>query len=461
MTEDPSGGPPSESASLAQLGRSLIGLRIVLQSLLRFYFLIWRLRWRSRYFMRLCATCHMACLFEIWPKVSDGGPLDSDSHVYKQAHEAVGYYLMRSSTSRTKFAAFEPRILGWNYLAWHLAQTNPPEAQKHFRFMRKHRLARIIRYYENIQNYINYLAASEIEPLQQLGNEATTREDWKLKVDFDQLPAELKTKPHSARRLSSFLRKKLRSARGAIAIKNYLKVDFTLSDISSFIAISGALLLLLGFGRIALLGWSFGVPFSRYFSTTDYVASGLGEIYGYLGSALLSATLAFLRLATATAVSVQEPEIYQRTWSGRSERWILHSLGISGVVALVVVGLRDHRVDTLSLAIAMYYLLSLTVWNVSVRFFKDPLKAGMLLVIIAASSASTLVGTVREIQAMTEVSLKEPPRTIRFTDATYDEPSWRVFAITNNFVLLRRHSDGVLVVKARTDLKSIEDQTPR
>ncbi|UPK39927.1 hypothetical protein IVB18_23485 [Bradyrhizobium sp. 186] len=446
---------------LPQKERSDRGLGRLMHAIggMLFQLLLFAMRRRSRYFIRLSVNCHMACLLEVWSKISEG-PLDSASRSYKDADAAIAYYLMRSSTSRASFTSFEQKILGWHLVAWYRAQTDVPDARKHFNFVRKHRLAKIIRYYENLQNYIAYVATSEIAALQQLVKEPVSRDEWKSKVSFDRLPPELKDKPHRARRLASLLAKKLQSLRREIAIKNYFKIDFALSDITSFIAISGALLLLLGFGRVAFFGWYFDIPFARYFSTTDYIASGLGEIYGYLIAAVLAAMLAFYRVATATAVSLQAPDFYQRSWSGRAERWTLHFTGVSAIAALVVVAVQSHWVDTISLAVALSYVISMLLWSVSLRFFKDPLKAGVLLTVVLVSAATTFVGTINEIQRITHSSSSARHRTIQFSEVVFDEPTWKILAITNNFVILRRQSDGVVVVKARTDLKFIEDQSP-
>lgn len=443
-----------KEVSAKGLGRAMYAIGSTLYQLLLF-----AVRRRSRYFMRLSARCHMACLFEVWSKISEG-PLDTQSRSYKDADAAIAYYLMRSSMSRDSFAPFERKILGWNLVAWYRAQTDAPDARKHFTFVRKHRLAKIIRNYENLQNYISYVAAAEIASLQELVKETVSRDEWKSKVKFDRLPPKLKDEPHRARRIASFLATKLRSLKREIAIKNYFKIDFALSDITSFIAISGALLLLLGFGRVAFFGWYFEIPFARYFSTTDYIASGLGEIYGYLIAALLAAMLAFYRVATATAVSLQAPDFYQRSWSGRAETWAWHFTGVSAIVALVVVAVQSHWVDTISLAVALSYVISMLLWSVSLRFFKEPLKAGILLTVVLVSAATTFVGTINEIQRITHSSTSARHRTIQFSDSVFNEPSWKVIAITNNFVILRRQSDGVVVAKARTDLKFIEDQPP-
>ncbi|WP_156951742.1 hypothetical protein [Bradyrhizobium sp. WSM1743] len=386
--------------------------------------------------------------------------MNSETRFYRDADAAIAYYLMRSSTSRDSFTSLEQKILGWHLVAWYRAQTDVPDARRHFNFVRKHRLAKIIRYYENLQNYIAYVATSEIATLQQSFKEPVSRDEWKSKVNFDRLPPELKDEPHRARRIAAFLARKVRSLRHEYAIKNYTKIDFALSDVTSFIAISGAMLLLLGFGRVALFGWYFDIPFARYFSTTDYIASGLGEIYGYLIAAVLAAMLAFYRVATATAFSVQAPDLYQRSWSGRIERWVWHFTGVSAIVALVVVAVQSHWVDTVSLAAALSYVISILLWSVSLRFFKDPLKAGILLTVFLVSAGATFVGTVNEIQRITHTSPSARHRTIQFSDAAFDEPTWKILAITNNFVILRRQNDGVVVVKARTDLKFIEDQSP-
>ncbi len=437
-----------------KLVRALTAIGMILWELLQF-----ARRRRSRYFMRLTARCHMACLFEVWSKISDGA-LDSESQSYKDANDTIAYYLMRSSTARHNFPSSEIITLAWNYVAWHRAQTDPPNARKHFNFVRKHRLGRIIRYYENLQNYISYVATTEIASYQELLKEPRSCEEWKSKVKFDRLPPELKNEPHRARRLATFLAKKLRSLKREIAVKNYLKVDFALSDITSFIAISGVLLLLLGFGRVAILGWYFEIPFARYFGTTDYLASGLGEIYAYLFTALVGAGLSFYRLATATAISLQGPDLYQQSWSGRVEKWTMHFTIIGACAALVLVGMRFHWIDTISLAFLLSYLVPLVVWNVSIRFFKEPLKAGLLLFIVLGSAAVTFVGTINEIQRITYGSANVRPRTIQFGDSVFNEPDWKVIAITSNFVILRRQSDGIVLAKAKSDLKSIEDLPP-
>jgi hypothetical protein len=245
-----------------------------------------------------------------------------------------------------------------------------------------------------------------------------------------------------------------------IAVKNYLKLDFALSDITSFIAISGALLLLLGFGRVAFLGWYFEIPFARYFGTTDYIASGLGEIYTYLFAALVAAGLSFYRLATTTAISLQGPDLYQQSWSGRFEKWTVYLTIIGACAALVLVGIRFHWVDTISLAFLLSYLVPLAVWNASIRFFKEPLKAGLLLAIVLGSAAVAFVGTINEIQRITHGSASARPRRIQFSDSVFNEPAWKIMAITSNFVIMRRQSDGIVLAKARTDLKSIEDDLP-
>ena len=436
-----------------RLTRAVTGLAIVLWELLRF-----AVKRRGRYFMRLSARCHTACLFEVWSKISDG-PLDSESRSYKDADDAIAYYLMRSSTSRQSFPSSEVITLAWNFVVWHRAQTDPPNARKHFNFVRKHRLGRIIRYYENLQNYISYMATAEIASYQDLLKEPRSCEEWKSKVRFDRLPLELKNEPHRARRIVSFLAKKLRSLKREIAVKNYLKIDFALSDITSFIAISGARPLL-GFGRVAFLGWYFGIPFARYFGTTDYIASGLGEIYAYLFAALIAAGLLFYKLATATAISLQGPDFYQKSWSGRFEKWIMRLTAIGACAAVVLVGLRFHWVDTISLAFLLSYLVPFIVGNVSIRFFKEPLKASLLLAVVLGSTAVTFVGTINEVQRITHGSTSARPRTIQFSDSAFNEPAWMVLAITSNFVILRRQIDGIVLAKARSDLKSIEDLPP-
>jgi hypothetical protein len=270
-----------EVAQHPDMARKFTAMRIALLELLRFLFLYRRVRWRSRYYLRLLALCHVNCLFEVWGQIAAGAPLDSESRLYKDADATIAYYLMRPSVNRESFVPVESTILTANFVYWHRAKQSPPNAAKHFNFVRNNRLARIVRFYANLQNNINYLATKEIAPIQAKLKQTESCDHWKTEVAFNRLPVELKDEQHRPRRVASFLRKKLRAIKREIATKSSLKIDFTLSDVSAFIAISGALLLVLGFARVAILGWYFAIPFPRYFGTTDYIASGIGEIYGF------------------------------------------------------------------------------------------------------------------------------------------------------------------------------------
>jgi hypothetical protein len=108
MSEEPANKEPSmgEKTQPPDLARALTALRVVLVGFLRFSFLVRRMRWRSRYFLRLSVLCHLNCLFEVWAQIADGASLDSESQLYKDADAAITYYLMRSSTSRESFAPF-------------------------------------------------------------------------------------------------------------------------------------------------------------------------------------------------------------------------------------------------------------------------------------------------------------------------------------------------------------------
>src|SRR5260370_37352702 len=106
MSEEPANKEPSmgEKTQPPDLARALTALRVVLVGFLRFSFLVRRMRWRSRYFLRLSVLCHLHCLFEVCAQIADGASLDSDSQQYKEADAAITYYLIRSSPSHASIA---------------------------------------------------------------------------------------------------------------------------------------------------------------------------------------------------------------------------------------------------------------------------------------------------------------------------------------------------------------------
>ena len=78
-----------------------------------------------------------------------------------------------------------------------------------------------------------------------------------------------------ARTVRAFFADLVRELKLSFARANYIKIDFTLSDLTALIALCGALLLVLGYVRIFILGGYFGFPFQNYFGIADYLATSL------------------------------------------------------------------------------------------------------------------------------------------------------------------------------------------
>jgi hypothetical protein len=426
-----------------------IGLRLYL-------FLLKIISFRGRYFSTLTTLCHVNCLLEIWCHIYEGRLLDTDSVTYKEADAAVTYYLMRSSTSRESFSFFEQRILRTNLVYWNIRESQNEDRTRQFRFVLKHRLAIIIKRYINLQNYINFLALKEVASMEVALKQRVSVFHWKHLVKFDQLPPPLRqdTRP---RQLKLFLKKKLNKAKREIARKNYLKIDFALSDLTAFITLSGALLLLLGYFRIAVIGWYFQFPYERYFGTTDYLAASLSSIDQYILAAILSAILMFFSIATADAHSLQFRTHQSRSLSGRISKWQWHFVGISSILAVGIVFFQRHVLDPISLALAGTYVGIYGIGIVSRTFFVEPIKALMVLALVLAAFTNALAGVTREINQITQKTAGPPVRLLRFSDTTYSEPEWRVLAFTKDFVILRRQTDGAIQVRPKSELKAIDD----
>jgi uncharacterized protein (DUF486 family) len=426
-----------------------IGLRLNL-------FLLKIVSRRGRYFSKLTTLCHVNCAFEVWTHIYKGSLLDTDSQTFKEIDAAITHYLMKSSTCRESFSFFEQRMLQTNVVYWHKRNLQDDQRLRHFRFVLKHRLATIIKRYVNLQNYINFLALKEVASIETALKENVSVFYWKHLVKFDQLPSPLQqnTRP---RKLKSFLRKKLNKAKQEIARENYLKIDFALSDLTAFLTLSGALLLVLGYFRIAVIGWYFQFPYERYFGTTDYIAASLSSIDEYIAAAIVSGLLVFFVNATVKAHSLQSISHQSQSLSGRINSWQWHFLGISSILAVGIVFFQQHLLEPMSLGFACTYVGIYGISFVSRNFFVEPIKALVVLSLVLAAFTNALAGVAREINQITQKKPGALVRLLRFSDTIYNEPEWRVLAFTKDFVILRRQTDGTIQVRPKSELKAIDD----
>ncbi len=400
--------------------------------------------------------CRVACFVEVWPRVADGKPVDNTSPLYKEVSKVIDYYLTRPPKGSAPPGVFEQIILSHIYLKADRQEPNLAEKKQFYAFVHKFKIANIIRDFANIQALINLKATEKFAKLQSSWyNETPSVPYWKQKVALQRLSAKLRGGVQLTQ-INSYLKKRTKEGKLKIARTNYPKLDFSLSDLGAFIAISGTLLLLLGYLHVFIVNSYFGVPFQQYFQASDYIASsanGLGAIF--LG-AFLAAAYGFLFWSTLSSYSVQNISLYAQTFSSRAHNWILHFLGIGALLALGTVYYFEGRIDSLSFLVASLYVGSQLIARFCVLFFSDHLRALFFLSLVYISTMQTISDALREIERVLQIKSGPSVRTLEFVDRKYSEPEWYVLAITSSFVIMRHKLDGAIRVLPKEDLKLIE-----
>ena len=400
--------------------------------------------------------CRVACIIEAWDKITEHKPLDLDSPLYDQLDNVIKYYLTRVSNSRASIGLIERGLLPHNGISWKERASGIEKERPYFKFVLKHRLARIIKQYVNIQYYINFCATEQFSSIEEKFGESPSGPFWKAKVDFDQLPMPLRDskKPNV---INSYLKTRIKEAKRKLAHANYLKVDFSTSDLTAFVALSGTILLVLGYLQVAILSTYFGVPYQRYFDVSDYIAASINSIDKYLLGAFIAFVFGYFQIASAESFVLHRASFKHRPLSDRTHIWIWHFTGISSVVALCVVFFTRKLIDPFSLYVAGLYIGMQIIGSISAKFFVNPAKAYLFISLAFIAILGGVDGSIREIYRIEYPESHPTIRTLQFEDKNYSEPEWSVLAITSDFVILRQQSNGLIEVRAKSDLKGVFD----
>lgn len=413
---------------------------------------------RARFFMRCSSLCRAACFIEIWSKITGDKPVDTDSLQYQEITRVIDYYLLKPFISREPISVFERMMLRYNFSYAQIVVREKAKGKEksHHRYVLKHRLARIIKNYVNIENYISMLATNELTKIETTFKENPSSPYWKAKVVTSKLPEPLRRnqKPAILRR---YLKTTVRRAKRDLAIKNYLKVDFTPSDVTALVTLSGTLLLLLGYLRVAAVNWYLGVPYERYFALSDYLASSISAVDKYLLSAVITVLFAFFFIARVNSYSLQGNLPEYRSFGERLNNWAYHFTAILAALGSIALFVSARRIDSLMLFIVCLYVGIPMIGIMSTRFFVHPIKAFLFLGLVFVAFVNGVTGVIRELNQISDFKEGPPIRILKFSNAEYFEPEWRVLAITSGFVILRRQKDGMIQVLAKSELKSVDD----
>jgi hypothetical protein len=413
------------------------------------------LRQRRSFFRRVITNCNVACFIECWTVVAKGKLIDIDSTLAGQINNAADYYLTKAVYARGEFGQYERLLLGPQYALWFLRDTKKPDEHRAQNFAAEHDLAPIFEKYANLHNYVCFTASKEIEKLEVQGKEPPSVDYWRSKVTFDALPKPL-TDTTKARAVRSFFADLVRELKLSFARGNYVRIDFTLSDLTTLVALCGALLLVLGYVRIFILGAYFGFPFQNYFGIADYLATSLNLTGQVLLGSVLAAISGYWAIATSNSYSVQQTELQTNSTQARIARLGYHFAGLSAVVAVPLAYFRLGYFDTISALWALIYIGVFAISRASIAIFENPVKAYVAMSMIYFSFAATLTGAFGEIDRLNNPPVGSPKRVLQFEDMRYDEKEWKIIAFTTEYVIVRNRQSKQLLVRSRKELKSIE-----
>jgi hypothetical protein len=410
---------------------------------------------RRSFYRDVIQNCYAACFVECWTTVAKEKLIDSRSPLAGQINNAADYYLTKAVYARGEFGKYEQLLLSWQYALSVIRDAKRPDEHRARNFAAQHDLALIFEKYANFYNYACFIASKEIEKLEVQQNEPASVKYWRSTVRFDVLPKQLndKTKARVVRRFFADL---VRELKLNFARANYLRIDFTLSDLTSLVALCGALLLVMGYVRIFILGGYFHFSFQDYFGVADYLATSLNLTGQVLLGGLLAGISGYASIATHNSYSVQQTELDTNSTHGRITRLGIHVGGIGAIVAAPLAYFRLGYFDTISALGAMVYVGVFVVGRVSVALFANPVKAYVALSMIYFSFAATATGAFGEINRLNHPREGVPTRVLLFDGVRYDEKEWQIIAFTTDYVIVRNRETKQLLARARKELRAIE-----
>lgn len=425
-----------------------------------FWLLFVTIRRRRSFFQGIISNCHAACFVECWSATAKGKLIDINSPLAAEITNASDYYMTQAVYARDKFGSFELLLLYWPYALWVARHTKKPDEQRARNFAAEHDLVSILEKYANFYNYICFVASKEIESLEVQQNEPISAKYWRSKVRFGALPHPLSDKT-KARTVRAFFATLARELKLNFARANYLKIDFTLSDLTSLVALCGALLLVMGYVRIFIIGGYFGFSFQNYFGVADYLATSLNLTGQVLLGGLLAGFSGYTSIATHNSYSVQQTELEVNSRSAKAARIGFHLGGIGAIVAAPLAYFRLGYFDVISALGALVYIGVFMLGRASVAFFESPVKAYVAMSMIYFSFAATVTGAFGEINRLNHPSEESLNRVLQFEGVRYDEKEWQIIAFTTDYVIIRNRQSKQLIVRARKELKAIETSNGR
>jgi hypothetical protein len=413
------------------------------------------LRRRRSFFRRIITNCNVACFIECWMSVAKGKLIDTNSPLAGQINNAVEYYLTKAVYERGEFGKLERLLLDLQYALWFARDIKKSDESCAQDFAAEHDLVPIFEKYANLYNYVCFTASKEIEKLEIMNNEPASVEYWRSKVRFDILPRPLneKTKARAVRKLFAAL---VRNLKLGFARANYLKIDFSLSDLTGVVALCGTLLLVLGYLRIFILGVYFGFPFQNYFGLADYLATSLNLTGQVLFGAVLAAAFGYASIATSNSYSVQQTELQTSSTQARVSTIGYHFLGVSSLPVVLLAYFRLGYFDTISAYVALIYVGMFATSRLSVAFFENPTKAYITMSMVYFSFSGTLTGAFGEIDRINHPHDGSSNRVLQLDNVRYDEKEWQIIAFTTDYIIMRNRTTKQILVRSRKELKSIE-----
>jgi hypothetical protein len=426
---------------------------VILISLAKLVF--FALRRRRSFFRRIITNCNAACFIECWTVVAKGQLIDTSSPLAGQINNAVDYYLTRAVYARGEFGQYERLLLAPQYALWFLRDTQKPDEHRARTFAAERELAAIFEKYENLYNYVCFTASKEIEKLEVQSKEPASVMYWRSKVRFNALPKPLNDKT-KARAVRSYFADLVRELKLSFARANYIKIDFTLSDLTALVALSGALLLVLGYVRIFILGAYFGFPFQNYFGIADYLATSLNLTGQVLLGGGIAAISGYGTIATSNSYSIQQTELQTSSWQARLTRFVYHFTGLSALVLVPLGYFQLGYFNTITALLALIYIGVFAISRASIALFANPVKAYVAMSAIYFSLAATVTGAFGEVNRLNHPSDNSTKRVLHFEDVRYDEKEWQIIAFTTEYVIIRNRQTKQLLVRSRKELKSIE-----
>ena len=301
--------------------------------------IIFMISLRKRDYQKTRDAIQWAFVVKAWTDSRGLVAVDLEDSLLNDLGYAFTYFSLAQNKRRAEVSTVEKAILPYDFSYWVLRDDPIVNHNRAWKIAREHKLVESIRHYRNIQFKSNAIAEEEILAFIR-SPDAEQKIYWRRQVNDEVLPEGLR-QAKKTKEIRKWAKQNSKSMLRDIGKEKQNKYTLSLGDVATFIALIVALMATLSYLRVWVLFDFFDIPFSDYFSISDYLSNGIAKLDKYLVLLGVAVTCwAYVLSLRSVREHALKKAVLPRNWA---ELIAEYALDFSYVAAIIVFAVQSYR----------------------------------------------------------------------------------------------------------------------